>query len=177
MYYGQWNWDLCRGRQTRFRAVFLYEDDQGYGIGIMDKQGDCAKAMTARCDFGVSFRRPALQPVLKWFFRPINQGERRSSRPESRPSATAGPVSIGSNIQMDDIGPIPASAIVGHGLPPDRTTQTSRAVHYLCRHQHNAFNRSRSVCRWWRFRLASTSRELLPELSTMVWVNRYGLPR
>ncbi len=44
MYDRQWNSDLRRGREARLRAIFLDEDDQRHGIGIMDQQGDCAEA-------------------------------------------------------------------------------------------------------------------------------------
>ena len=57
-----------------------------------------------------------MQPVLKWFFRPINQGETKFGGPN--PDRVRQLVlSIGSNIQMDDIGPIPASAIVVSKAP------------------------------------------------------------
>jgi zeaxanthin glucosyltransferase len=81
-------------------------------------------------------------------------------------------LSIGSNIQMDEIGPIPANAIVVSKAPQIELLKRAE----LCiTHAgiNTTSNRSRPVCRWWRFRSASTSRALLPELSTTVWVNRY----
>jgi zeaxanthin glucosyltransferase len=86
-------------------------------------------------------------------------------------------LSVGSNIQLDDIGPIPASAIVVSKAPQIELLKRAE----LCI-THAGINTTLeslalSVYRWWRFRSASTSRALLPELSTMAWVNRYRLPR